>query len=278
MKFFGAVRSKHLINRASLPACKIVDKIPGRTVRRPYFFAKFVVPKNKKNLNTLDRKPIIAVDGVSGSGKSSIARTIAKKYGLLYVDTGAMYRAVTYYAMRKNYLSQGEFLKNLLIADLNKIKIDFASNGHTLLDGEDVEEAIRSMAVSENVSLVSAVPEVRMAMVLLQRGVSRDHGIVMDGRDIGTVVFPDADVKLFIVSDPRVRAERRYKELKNKGLAVNFDEVLKNITARDYTDSHREISPLVKAPDAVEVDNSALSIEEQNAKIDAIIDTKLKKY
>ena len=226
----------------------------------------------------MDRKPIIAVDGVSGSGKSSIARAIAKKYGLLYVDTGAMYRAVTYYAIRKNYLSQGEFLKNLLIADLNKIKIDFAPNGHTLLDGEDVEDAIRSMEVSENVSLVSTVPEVRMAMVLLQRGVSRDRGIVMDGRDIGTVVFPEADVKLFIVSDPRVRAERRYKELKNKGLDVNFDEVLENITARDYTDSHREISPLVKAPDAVEVDNSALSIEEQNAKIDAIIDAKLIKY
>lgn len=255
-----------------------MDKIPGTTVRRPYFFAKFVVPETKNTRYLLDKKPIIAVDGVSGSGKSSIARAIAKKYGLLYVDTGAMYRAVTYYAMRKNYLSQGEFLKNLLIADLNKIKIDFAPNGHTLLDGEDVEGAIRSMAVSENVSLVSTVPEVRMAMVLLQRGVSRDHGIVMDGRDIGTVVFPEADVKLFIVSDPRVRAERRYKELKNKGLAVNFDEVLENITARDYTDSHREISPLVKAPDAIEVDNSTLSIEEQNAKIDTIIDTKLKKY
>ena len=224
----------------------------------------------------MDRKPIIAVDGVSGSGKSTIARTIARKYGLTYIDTGAMYRAVTYYAMRQRYLSQGEFLKNLLIADLNKIEIGFAADGHTLLDGRDVEDEIRSMEVSENVSLVSSVPEVRAAMVLLQRNISRKSGIAMDGRDIGTVVFPDADVKLFIVSDPQVRARRRYEELLRKGEKVDYEQVLENITSRDYTDSHRETSPLVKAPDAIEVDNSHLTLAEQEAEIDRIVRTKLK--
>lgn len=224
----------------------------------------------------MDRKPIIAVDGVSGSGKSTIARTIARKYGLTYIDTGAMYRAVTYYAMRQRYLSQGEFLKNLLIADLNKIEIGFAADGHTLLDGRDVEDEIRSMEVSENVSLVSSVPEVRAAMVLLQRNISRKSGIAMDGRDIGTVVFPDADVKLFIVSDPQVRARRRYEELLRKGEKVDYEQVLENITSRDYTDSHRETSPLIKAPDAIEVDNSHLTLAEQEAEIDRIVRTKLK--
>ena len=226
----------------------------------------------------MDKKPIIAVDGVSGSGKSTIARTIARKYGLTYIDTGAMYRAVTYYAMQKHYLWQGEFLKNLLIADLNKIEIGFAPDGHTLLNGRDVEAEIRSMEVSQNVSLVSSVAQVRTAMVLLQRSISRKNGIVMDGRDIGTVVFPDADVKLFIVSDPRVRARRRYEELMAKGMPADFDQVLENITSRDFTDSHREVSPLVKAPDAIEIDNSQLSPAQQEVEIDRIVAAKLKNY
>lgn len=228
-------------------------------------------------MDAQERKPIIAVDGVSGSGKSTIARALARKYGLTYIDTGAMYRAVTFYAMQQRYLSQGEFLKNLLIADLNKIEIGFDAQGHTLLDGRDVETEIRSMDVSQNVSLVSSVPEVRAAMVLLQRNISRKSGIAMDGRDIGTVVFPHADVKLFIVSDPQVRAERRYRELSAKGEKVDFKQVLENIVSRDYADSHRETSPLVKAPDAVEVDNSHLTLEQQDALIERIVREKLEK-
>ncbi len=224
----------------------------------------------------MDRKPIIAVDGVSGSGKSTIARTLARKYGLTYIDTGAMYRALTYYAMQKHYLQEGEFFKNLLIADLNKIKIGFDAQGHTLLNGQDVEREIRSMEVSQNVSLVSSVPEVRRAMVLLQRSISRHNGIAMDGRDIGTVVFPDADIKLFIVSDPRVRARRRCDELKAKGAEVDFEQVLDNITSRDYMDTHRETSPLVKAPDAIEIDNSDLTLAQQEEEIDRIVAAKLK--
>lgn len=247
----------------------------GRTVIRNFSVNLLPINKEKASL-TVDKKPIIAVDGVSGSGKSTIAKTIARKYGLLYIDTGAMYRAVTYYAMQQHYLNDGEFLKNLLIADLNKITIDFTPEGHTLLNGRDVEKEIRSMEVSGNVSLVSTVPEVRRAMVLLQQGISRQRGIVMDGRDIGTVVFPDADLKLFIVSDPRVRAERRFRELQAKGADVTFEQVLENIVSRDHTDSHRETSPLIKAPDAVEIDNSRLTPEQQNARIDEIIATKLK--
>ena len=192
----------------------------------------------------MDRKPIIAVDGVSGSGKSTIARTLARKYGLTYIDTGAMYRALTYYAMQKHYLQEGEFFKNLLIADLNKIEIGFDAQGHTLLNG--------------------------------QRSISRHNGIAMDGRDIGTVVFPDADIKLFIVSDPRVRARRRCDELKAKGAEVDFEQVLDNITSRDYMDTHRETSPLVKAPDAIEIDNSDLTLAQQEEEIDRIVAAKLK--
>lgn len=228
-------------------------------------------------MDAMEKKPIIAVDGVSGSGKSTIARALARKYGLTYIDTGAMYRAVTFYAMQQHYLSEGELLRNLLIADLNKIEIGFDAQGHTLLNGSDVEAEIRSMDVSQNVSLVASVPEVRAAMVLLQRNISRKSGIAMDGRDIGTVVFPHADVKLFIVSDPQVRAERRYRELLSKGEKVDFKQVLDNIVSRDYTDSHRETSPLIKAPDAVEVDNSHLTLEQQEALIDGIVREKLGK-
>lgn len=228
-------------------------------------------------MDAKEKKPIIAVDGVSGSGKSTIARALARKYGLTYIDTGAMYRAVTFYAMQQHYLSEGELLRNLLIADLNKIEIGFDAQGHTLLNGSDVEADIRSMDVSQNVSLVASVPEVRAAMVLLQRNISRKSGIAMDGRDIGTVVFPDADVKLFIVSDPQVRAERRYRELLSKGEKVDFKQVLDNIVSRDYIDSHRETSPLIKAPDAVEVDNSHLTLEQQEALIDGIVRKKLGK-
>ena len=219
---------------------------------------------------------ITGLIGENGSGKSTIARTLARKYGLTYIDTGAMYRALTYYAMQKHYLQEGEFFKNLLIADLNKIEIGFDAQGHTLLNGQDVESEIRSMEVSQNVSLVSSVPEVRRAMVLLQRSISRHNGIAMDGRDIGTVVFPDADIKLFIVSDPRVRARRRCDELKAKGAEVDFEQVLDNITSRDYMDTHRETSPLVKAPDAIEIDNSDLTLAQQEEEIDRIVAAKLK--
>ena len=219
----------------------------------------------------------IAIDGVSGSGKSTMARTLAHKYGFLYIDSGAMYRAVTYYAIKHNYLSDGELLKNVLSADLNKIDISFATDGHTLLNGEDVKKEIRSMEVAQGVSLVAAVPEVRMAMVMLQRALSAHNSVVMDGRDIGTVVFPRADVKLFVVSDPKVRAQRRLNELHAKGVDTDFDSVLKNIVDRDRIDSTREVSPLVKADDAIEIDNSNMSIDEQNALLDKIISEVLAK-
>ena len=224
-----------------------------------------------------NKKPVIAIDGVSGSGKSTMARTLAKKYGYLYVDSGAMYRALTYYAMSQNYLNDGELLKSLLVADLSEVDITFGPDGHTMLNGRDVEKEIRSMEVSENVSMIATIPEVRRAMVMLQQKMPRDKGIVMDGRDIGTVVFPDADVKLFVVSDPKVRAERRYEELKAKGADVDFDSVLENIVSRDHTDSHRETSPRTKAHDAVEIDKSNMTIDEQNAAVDEIISSKLKK-
>ncbi|MDD4820723.1 MAG: (d)CMP kinase [Flavobacteriales bacterium] len=219
----------------------------------------------------------IAIDGVSGSGKSTMARTLAKKYGFLYVDSGAMYRAVTYYAIQHHYLSDGELLKNVLSADLNKIDISFAKDGHTILNGQDVEKEIRSMDVAAGVSLVAAVPEVRMAMVMLQRAISAHNSVVMDGRDIGTVVFPNANVKLFVTSDPKVRAQRRLDELKAKGTEVDFESVLKNIVERDRIDSTREVSPLTKADDAIELDNSYMSIEEQNAILDKIISETLAK-
>lgn len=223
----------------------------------------------------MDKPIIIAIDGVSGSGKSTMARTLAAKYNFMYVDTGAMYRAVTYYAIEKKYLTGETLLKSQLIDDLNKIDICFDENGHTLLNGVDVEDKIRGIEVSQGVSKIATIAEVRSAMVDQQRKMSHSHSVVMDGRDIGTTVFPNADIKLFVTSSPEVRARRRHAELMAKGEVVDYDTILKNITERDYIDSSREVSPLVKAADAIEIDNSSMSIDEQNALINSIIEKHL---
>ncbi|MBQ5815705.1 MAG: (d)CMP kinase [Flavobacteriales bacterium] len=223
----------------------------------------------------MDKPIIIAIDGVSGSGKSTMARTLAAKYNFMYVDTGAMYRAVTYYAIEKKYLTGETLLKSQLIDDLNKIDICFDENGHTLLNGVDVEDKIRGIEVSQGVSKIATIAEVRSAMVDQQRKMSHSHSVVMDGRDIGTTVFPNADIKLYVTSSPEVRARRRHAELMAKGEVVDYDTILKNITERDYIDSSREVSPLVKAADAIEIDNSSMSIDEQNALINSIIEKHL---
>ena len=223
----------------------------------------------------MDKPIIIAIDGVSGSGKSTMARTLAAKYNFMYVDTGAMYRAVTYYAIEKKYLTGETLLKGQLIDDLNKIDICFDENGHTLLNGVDVEDKIRGIEVSQGVSKIATIAEVRSAMVDQQRKMSHSHSVVMDGRDIGTTVFPNADIKLYVTSSPEVRARRRHAELMAKGEVVDYDTILKNITERDYIDSSREVSPLVKAADAIEIDNSSMSIDEQNALINSIIEKHL---
>jgi cytidylate kinase len=223
----------------------------------------------------MDKPIIIAIDGVSGSGKSTMARTLAAKYNFMYVDTGAMYRAVTYYAIEKKYLTGETLLKGQLIDDLNKIDICFDENGHTLLNGVDVEDKIRGIEVSQGVSKIATIAEVRNAMVDQQRKMSHSHSVVMDGRDIGTTVFPNADIKLYVTSSPEVRARRRHAELMAKGEVVDYDTILKNITERDYIDSSREVSPLVKAADAIEIDNSSMSIDEQNTLINSIIEKHL---
>jgi cytidylate kinase len=223
----------------------------------------------------MDKPIIIAIDGVSGSGKSTMARTLAAKYNFMYVDTGAMYRAVTYYAIEKKYLTGETLLKGQLIDDLNKIDICFDENGHTLLNGVDVEDKIRGIEVSQGVSKIATIAEVRSAMVDQQRKMSHSHSVVMDGRDIGTTVFPNADIKLYVTSSPEVRARRRHAELMAKGEVVDYDTILKNITERDYIDSSREVSPLVKAADAIEIDNSSMSIDEQNTLINSIIEKHL---
>jgi cytidylate kinase len=223
----------------------------------------------------MDKPIIIAIDGVSGSGKSTMARTLAAKYNFMYVDTGAMYRAVTYYAIEKKYLTGETLLKGQLIDDLNKIDICFDENGHTLLNGVDVEDKIRGIEVSQGVSKIATIAEVRNAMVDQQRKMSHSHSVVMDGRDIGTTVFPNADIKLYVTSSPEVRARRRHAELMAKGEVVDYDTILKNITERDYIDSSREVSPLVKAADAIEIDNSSMSTDEQNTLINSIIEKHL---
>lgn len=215
------------------------------------------------------KKIIIAIDGFSSTGKSTLAKQIANKLGYVYVDTGAMYRVVTLYALNNGYLSENKFNVNDFVLQLDKINISFHFNeklnfAEVYLNGVNVEKEIRSMYVSNFVSQVAAVPEVRYLLVKQQQqqiGVS--SGVVMDGRDIGTVVFPNAELKLFMTASDQVRAQRRYDELIKKGDKVTFLEVLNNVKERDYTDTHRKNSPLIKAPDAIEIDNSNLNIEEQ---------------
>ena len=213
---------------------------------------------------------IIAIDGFSSSGKSTMARRLAATVGYRYLDTGAMYRAVTLYA-----LDHGLFLPDstpdtsAIIAALPSIHIDFAvqpdGTQHTLLNGKDVEAEIRRLRVSEAVSPVAAIAEVRHAMVAKQQELGRDKGIVVDGRDIGTVVFPDAELKIYVDASAETRARRRFKEMVEKGAAVNYEEVLANVVHRDHIDSTRAESPLRRADDAIAPDNSEMTLEEQDA-------------
>lgn len=217
------------------------------------------------------KKITIAIDGHSSCGKSTMAKELARQLGYVYVDTGAMYRTVTLFAMRHNlFLADGEVDTDALSKCMPEIEVSFRFNEETgrpdaYLNGECVEKVIRSIEVSNHVSKVAAIPFVREAMVDQQRRMGAEKGIVMDGRDIGTTVFPDAELKIFVTASSKVRAQRRYDELKEKGMPADFDEILKNVEERDYIDSHREVSPLRQAPDALLLDNSEMTIPEQNA-------------
>lgn len=208
----------------------------------------------------------IAIDGHSSCGKSTLAKSLAKKFDFLYIDTGAMYRTVTLYAQRNGILKDGNLNELELKLALKNIKIEFKRvEGalHSFLNGEDVESEIRKMEVSRYVSQISAVGFVREEMVLQQRSMSENSSVVMDGRDIGTVVFPDAELKIFVTASPEIRAMRRFKELQSKGDNVSYDEIFQNLQLRDLQDSSRTVAPLKKADDAILLDNSNMTIEQQ---------------
>jgi cytidylate kinase len=214
-------------------------------------------------------KIIIAIDGFSSCGKSTMAKDLAHELGYIYVDTGAMYRCVALYALQhKLFLKDGKINIPELEAAMPNINISFKLNKETgrpdtYLNNENVENKIRTMEVSSHVSSIAAIPFVREALVAQQQKMGKDKGIVMDGRDIGTVVFPNAELKIFVTASPEVRAQRRYDELMEKGMEADYNEILENVKQRDYIDSHRDVSPLRKADDAIELDNSNISIEEQ---------------
>jgi len=215
------------------------------------------------------KKIIIAIDGYSSCGKSTMAKDLAREIGYIYVDTGAMYRAVTLYAMRSGLFEpDGEPDGEAVGQHLGDIDISFTLNPatgkpETCLNGENVECEIRSLEVSSNVSGIAKLPAVRQKLVAIQQAMGKEKGIVMDGRDIGTVVFPQAELKIFVTATAEVRAQRRFDELKGKGEQADFADILANVEQRDYIDTHREVSPLRQAPDAIVLDNSHLTIAEQ---------------
>lgn len=220
----------------------------------------------------MDKKITIAIDGFSSTGKSTLAKELAKHLGYVYVDTGAMYRAVALFAMQNGYIGKDFFDKESLIKSLPSIKLTFKFNpdlgfAEMYLNDVNVEKEIRTIEVSSYVSKVAEISEVRSKLVEQQQEMGKNKGIVMDGRDIGTIVFPEADLKIFMTASPLTRAQRRFKELQKKGDNVTFDEVLKNVEERDYIDTHRDDSPLVKAQDAIEFDNSNISKQEQFEKV-----------
>lgn len=225
----------------------------------------------------MDKRLIIAIDGYSSCGKSTFARMIAKELNYIFIDSGAMYRAVTLFCMRRNYISETVFNVRGIITDLNDINIDFVFNpdmgeSETFLNNENVEKEIRNMEVTSFVSKISQIYEVRARMVEMQRQIGSSKGIVMDGRDIGTVVFPDADIKIFMTASTDIRAKRRFDELKSKGLNVDFEEIKRTIIARDIADENRDISPLRRADDAIILDNSRMTVGEQMEWVRKIID------
>ena len=216
----------------------------------------------------MDKKLIIAVDGYSSCGKSTFARKIARELEYIFIDSGAMYRAVTLYALRNDLIDNGKIDIEGIISSLPYIRIDFRFNTdkklyETYLNNENVEEDIRGIEVSDFVSPLSQIREVRDKMVQLQREIGVFKGIVMDGRDIGTVVFPDADIKIFMTASPDIRAERRYNELREKGVEINFNDILENVNTRDLADSGRDLSPLRQAEDAYVLDNSNMTVDDQ---------------
>lgn len=210
----------------------------------------------------------IAIDGFSSCGKSTLAKQLAAHLGYTYIDSGAMYRAVALYVIENGLVRDGKLDREGLLAVLDQLDIRFqhdplANKSVTTLNGRNVEKEIRGMEVSRYVTLVSPVPEVRAKLVRLQQAFGLEKGVVMDGRDIGTVVFPDAEVKLYMTARPDVRAQRRYLELKSKGVEVDYASVLENIERRDEDDTTRAADPLIKAPDAIEIDNSDITAQQQ---------------
>lgn len=215
------------------------------------------------------KKIVIAIDGFSSCGKSTMAKDLAREVGYIYVDTGAMYRAVTLFAMRNDVFdAEGNIDETRLKALLPDVKLTFQLNNETklpevCLNRENVERYIRTLEVSQHVSPIAALPFVREKLVEQQQAMGKEKGIVMDGRDIGTVVFPNAELKIFVTASAEIRAQRRFKELETKGMPADFDEILQNVEQRDYIDTHRETSPLRQADDALILDNSHLTIAEQ---------------
>ncbi|MEN8126057.1 MAG: (d)CMP kinase [Bacteroidota bacterium] len=228
----------------------------------------------------MDKKITIAIDGFSSTGKSTVAKHLAKNLGYVYVDTGAMYRAVALYALQKGYISKNDFYKEKLISDLNNIELKFVFNkdlgfAEMYLNDVNVEEKIRTLEVSNYVSKIATVSEIREKLVEQQQLIGKNKGVVMDGRDIGTVVFPDAELKIFMTASPEKRAYRRYNEMINKGDEVTYETVLKNVNDRDQLDTSRKDSPLVKANNAIELDNSDLTVDETFEKALQLVMSKL---
>ncbi len=225
----------------------------------------------------MNKRLIIAIDGYSSCGKSTFARLIAKELNYIFIDSGAMYRAVTLYCMRRKFISVTSMNIEGILSELKDIHIDFVFNPdineyETFLNSENVEKEIRNMDVTSYVSRISQIAEVRQRMVELQRQIGISKGIVMDGRDIGTVVFPDADIKIFMTASVDIRAHRRHNELKAKGINIDFEEIKRTIIARDIADENRDISPLRRADDAIILDNSRMTVDEQMVWVKVIID------
>jgi cytidylate kinase len=228
----------------------------------------------------VDKKLIIAIDGYSSCGKSTFARSIAKMLNYIFIDSGAMYRAVTLYCIRRQFIGKDGLNTAGVLSELDDINIDFIYNPvinehETFLNSLNVEREIRSLEVAGHVSIISQIPEVRERLVEIQRKIGVSGGVVMDGRDIGTVVFPNADIKIFMTASVDIRAKRRYDELKGRGLVIDFEEIKRNIISRDITDENRDISPLRRADDALILDNTRKTVEDQMVWIKQIIDKKI---